>query len=352
MWRCPHPRHLAAGRGIETVTTRTIADVTRVLSGIQPTGDVHLGNYVGAIRHWVTDQHNHEALYFVADLHSLNEPKDPADFRQKTCDLAALLLAAGLDPEVCTIFVQSHVPAHTELTWLLSCVTMVGELGRMTQFKSRSEESESVTAGLFGYPVLMAADILLYDADRVPVGRDQRQHLELCRDIANRFNHRYGETFTVPQAAVARMGGMVMDLQDPTRKMSKSRSSPQGMVLLLEPPESMTRKIKRAVTDNESEVRYDPLEKPGISNLLELLAVATGGAPVELADKYDSYGELKSDTAQALVEFLRPVHERFNEIRQDPASVEEVLRKGADRARSIASGTLARAREAMGLLPC
>ena len=325
--------------------------MTRVLSGIQPTGDVHLGNYVGAIRHWVTDQHNHEALYCVVDLHSLTEPRPPEEVRAKTCEVAAILLASGLDPEVCTVFVQGHVPEHTELSWLLSCVTTVGELRRMTQFKSRSDESESATAGLFGYPVLMAADILLYDADRVPVGSDQRQHLELCRDIANRFNHRYGETFTMPEAAVARIGAMVMDLQDPTRKMSKSRSSAQGMILLLEPPESMTRKIKRAVTDNESEVRYDSLNKPGVSNLLELLAVATGGSPTELAERYTSYGDLKSDTAQALVEFLRPVNERYREIQADPAWVEEVLRKGADRARSIASVTLKRAREAMGLLP-
>lgn len=322
-----------------------------MLSGIQPTGDVHLGNYVGAIRHWVTDQHNHEALYCVVDLHSLSEPRPPAEVRSKTCEVAAILLASGLDPDVCTLFVQSHVPEHTELYWLLSCVATVGELRRMTQFKSRSEESESVTAGLFGYPVLQAADILLYDADRVPVGSDQRQHLELCRDIANRFNTRYGRTFTVPDAAVARVGAMVMDIQDPMKKMSKSRSSPQGRILLLEPPESLTRKIKRAVTDNETEVRYDPVDKPGVSNLLELLAVATGGSPTELAEKYTSYGELKSDTGQALVEFLRPVHERYEEIRGEPLWVEEVLRKGADRARPIAAETLKRAREAMGLLP-
>lgn len=326
--------------------------MTRVFSGIQPTGDVHLGNYVGAIRHWVTDQHNHEALYCVVDLHSLTEPRPPEEVRSKTCEVAAILLASGLDPEVCTVFVQSHVPEHTELSWLLSCVATVGELRRMTQFKSRSDETESATAGLFGYPVLMASDILLYDADRVPVGSDQRQHLELCRDIANRFNHRYGQTFTVPEAAVARVGSMVMDVQEPTRKMSKSRSSPQGMILLLETPESMTRKIKRAVTDNESEVRYDPLEKPGVSNLLELLAVATGGAPTALGERYTSYGELKSDTAEALVEFLRPVNQRFREIQTDPGWVEDVLRKGADRARSLAAPTLTRAREAMGLLPC
>ena len=325
--------------------------MTRVLSGIQPTGDVHLGNYVGAIRHWVTDQHNHDAFYCVVDLHSLSEPRAPEDVRNKTFEVAAILLASGLDPEVCTMFVQSHVPEHTELFWLLSCIATVGELRRMTQFKSRSGESESVTAGLFGYPVLQAADILLYDADRVPVGGDQRQHLELCRDLAGRFNGRYGETFTLPEAAVARVGSMVMDLQDPTRKMSKSRSSPQGKILLLEPPESMTRKIKRAVTDNETEVRYDTTHKPGVSNLLELLAVATGKSPSDLAADYTSYGQLKSDAAQAVVEFLRPVQQRYEEIRSDQVWVEEVLRKGADRARPIAAVTLARAREAMGLVP-
>ena len=322
-----------------------------MLSGIRPTGDVHLGNYVGAIRHWVDDQFTHEALYCVVDLHALTEEQSPDQLRSKTCEVAGILLASGLDPDVCTIFAQSHVPEHTELAWMLSCIATVGELRRMTQFKTLSEQSESATAGLFSYPVLMAADILLYDADRVPIGRDQRQHLELCRDIANRFNHRYGETFTVPEAAVARIGAMLLDLQDPTKKMSKSRSAPQGMILLLEPPESVTRKIKRAVTDNESEVRYEPVDKPGVSNLLELLAAATGGSPTELAGDYNDYGSLKSDTAQAVVEFLRPLNERHTEIMRDPRAVEEILRKGADRARALAAPTLARAREAMGLLP-
>lgn len=323
----------------------------RVLSGIRPTGDVHLGNYVGAIRHWVDDQHTHDSLYCVVDLHALTEHQDPGELRAKTREVAAILLASGLDPDVCAIFAQSHVPEHTELSWMLSCVATVGELRRMTQFKTLSEDSESATAGLFGYPVLMAADILLYDTDRVPIGRDQRQHLELCRDIANRFNHRYGQTFTIPEAAVPRVGAMVMDLQDPARKMSKSRSGPSGMLLVLEPPESMTRKIRRAVTDNESEVRYDPTEKPGVSNLLELLSVSTGDSPADLAGKYTSYGELKSDAAQAVVEFLRPLNERYQEIQADPAGVEEVLKKGAERARSLAAVTLTRAREAMGLLP-
>jgi tryptophanyl-tRNA synthetase len=323
----------------------------RVLSGIRPTGDVHLGNYVGAIRQWVEDQHTHESLYCVVDLHALTEHQDPGELRAKTCEVAGILLASGLDPDVCAIFAQSHVPQHTELSWMLSCIATVGELRRMTQFKTLAEDSESATAGLFGYPVLMAADILLYDADRVPIGRDQRQHLELCRDIANRFNHRYGQTFTIPDAAVARVGAMVMDLQDPARKMSKSRSGPSGMILLLEPPESITRKIKRAVTDNESEVRYDPVDKPGVSNLLELLSVSTGKSPTELADDYTSYGELKSDTGQAVVEFLRPLQQRYEEIRAEPGWVEAVLRRGADKARSLAEGTLKRARESMGLLP-
>ena len=325
--------------------------MTRVLSGIQPSGDVHLGNYMGAVRHWVTDQHKYEALYCVVDLHSLTEPRPPAEVRAKTGEVAAILLAAGLDPEVCTVFVQSHVPQHTELQWLLQCVANMGELRRMTQFKSRSDGNDSASAGLFSYPVLMAADILLYDADRVPVGRDQRQHLELCRDLANRFNHRYGDVFTVPEAAVARVGAMVMDLQDPTRKMSKSRSGPQGMLLLLEPPEAMVKKIRRAVTDTESEVRYDPVDKPGVSNLLELLAVATDADPTALADKYENYGSLKADVSAALVEFLRPFHLRYREVRSDPSWVESVLHRGAERARELAAPTVARAREALGLLP-
>lgn len=325
--------------------------MTRVLSGIQPSGDVHLGNYLGAVRHWVTDQHKHEALYCVVDLHSLTEPRPPAEVRGKTCEVAAILLAAGLDPEVCTVFVQSHVPQHTELQWLLQCVATMGELRRMTQFKSRSDGNDSASAGLFSYPVLMAADILLYDADRVPVGRDQRQHLELCRDLANRFNHRYGDVFTVPEAAVARVGAMVMDLQDPTRKMSKSRSSPQGMILLLEPPETMVKKIRRAVTDTESEVRYDPVDKPGVSNLLELLAAVTDADPTALAEKFQNYGSLKAETADALVEFLRPFQERYLQVRADPGWVESVLHRGAERARELATPTVARAREALGLLP-
>ena len=325
--------------------------MTRVLSGIQPTGDIHLGNYIGAIRHWAADQHSNDAFYCVVDLHALTFDHDPARLAGQTLDAATVLLAAGLDPEVCTIFVQSHLPQHSELSWILECVATFGELKRMTQFKEKGGGQESVTVGLFTYPVLQAADILLYAADRVPVGDDQRQHLELARDIAQRFNHRFGETFVVPDAAIPRVGARVMDLQDPTMKMSKSRSSPQGKVLLLDPPEAVTRKIKRAVTDTETEVRHDPAAKPGVSNLLELLAVATGRTPQEAAVGYTQYGQLKSDTAAAVVEFLRPVHERYRELAADPAHVAKVLARGAEKAEAVASATLARAKTAVGLLP-
>ena len=327
--------------------------MTRVLSGIQPTGEIHIGNYIGAIRHWANDQHDTDALFCVVDLHALTVEIDPEHLRDKTLEVATILLAAGLDPDVCTLFVQSHVPAHTELSWLLECVASFGELRRMTQFKDKTAAGGEGAArvGLFTYPVLMAADILLYQSDRVPVGSDQRQHLELARDVAMRFNQRYGDVFVVPEAAIPKVGARVMDLQEPAQKMSKSRSSPQGKVLLLEPPEAMTKKIKRAVTDTETEVRYDPANKPGVSNLLELLSVATGTSPEQLAAQYSQYGALKADTAAAVVEFLRPLHERFAELAKEPEYVLDVLAKGADKAEAIAAGTLQRARDAMGLLP-
>jgi tryptophanyl-tRNA synthetase len=327
--------------------------VTRVLSGIQPTGEIHLGNYVGAIRQWAADQHSHDALFCVVDLHALTIEIDPAELRAKTLEVTAILLAAGLDPDVCTLFVQSHVPEHTRLGWLLECVASVGELRRMTQFKDKTARGGEGAArvGLFTYPVLQAADILLYDTDRVPVGADQRQHLELARDVAQRFNQRYGPTFVVPDAAIPSVGARVMDLQDPTMKMSKSRSSPQGKVLVLEPPEVISKKVKRAVTDNEVEVRYDPVHKPGVANLLELLAVATDRTPADVAARYSQYGPLKSDAAAAVVEYLRPLQTRFRELAADPAYVEDVLAKGADKAEAIASATYDRAGRAMGLLP-
>ena len=323
----------------------------RVLSGIQPTGDFHLGNYIGAVRQWVVDQHTYDAFYCVVDLHALTFDHDPSVLAAKTLESATVLLAAGIDPDVSTVFVQSHLHEHAELSWILECVATFGELGRMTQFKEKSEGRDSVSVGLFTYPVLQAADIVLYDADRVPVGDDQRQHLELCRDIAIRFNHRFGDTFVVPEAAIPKVGARVMDLQNPMIKMSKSRSSPQGKIDLLEPPESITRKIKRAVTDNETEVRYDRQAKPGVANLLELLAIATDTTPEKAADGYDQYGPLKADAAAAVVEFLRPVHQRFEELSKDPAHVKAVLAKGAAKARDVAAATLARAKDAVGLLP-
>ena len=274
--------------------------MARVLSGIQPSGDLHLGNYLGAIRNWVADQGDHDAFYCVVDLHALTLDIDPADLRARTHDTALDLLAAGLDPERCTLFVQSHVPEHTQMAWLLECTATMGELRRMTQFKEKSGGKESVRVGLFTYPVLMAADIVLYDAERVPVGDDQRQHLELARDVAIRFNHRFGDTLVVPEAAVPAAGARVMDLQHPERKMSKSVNSPLGTVLVLDDPAEITRKIKKAVTDTDGEVRYDRDEKPGVSNLLELLAVGHRAQPEEVAGGYERYGDLKADTAEAV----------------------------------------------------
>jgi tryptophanyl-tRNA synthetase len=328
--------------------------MTRVLSGIQPTGDIHLGNYLGALRWWILDQHDHDSYYCVVDLHALTIPREPAELRAKTVECAAMLLAVGLDPDVCTLFVQGHLSEHSELTWLLECTASMGELERMTQFKDKTAKGgvESARVGLLTYPVLQAADILLYDADRVPVGDDQRQHLELTRDLALRFNHRYGQTFVVPVAHIpaAGRGARIMDLQNPTAKMSKSSESPLGTILLLDPPKVIERKIKRAVTDTDGTVRYDPAAKPGVSNLLELLALATERTPQEVAGSYTQYGPLKADTAAAVVALLEPVQERYHALMDDPAAVEKILRRGAEKARVIASVTLKRARDAMGLL--
>jgi tryptophanyl-tRNA synthetase len=324
--------------------------MTRVLSGVQPTGDMHIGGYLGAFRHWAIAQHEHDAFYVIVDLHALTLDHDPAELRQRTMDVAIILLASGIDPDVSTLFVQSHVPEHTQLTWLLECTATFGELRRMTQFKEKGGGQESVRAGLLTYPVLQAADILLYDADRVPVGDDQRQHLELTRDLALRFNHRYGQTFTVPEAAIPPVGARVMDLQVPTRKMSKSVESPQGTIFVLDSPADIERKVKRAVTDSGTDVVYDPAAKPGVSNLLELLGAATGRTPADAARGYSSYGPLKADTAEALVELLRPVRERHAKLAADPDAVESILEIGSAKAEVVASATYARASEAIGLL--
>ena len=325
--------------------------MARVFSGIKPTGPVTLGNYLGALRHWVTDQHEFDALYCVVDLHALTETHDPGELRALTLELFGSLMAVGLDPDVCTLFVQSHVHEHTELSWLLECTVSFGELRRMTQFKEKAADREFVSAGLFTYPALMAADILLYDVDRVPVGDDQRQHLELARDVAARFNGRYGDTFVLPQAAIPTTGARIKDLQNPLKKMSKTEDSPQGTILLLEAPEGVARKIKRAVTDLGSEVVYDPDEKPGVSNLLELLGAATGRSPDAAAAGYTQYGPLKADTADAVIEMLRPIRERYTELASDPAGTAALLEKGAAKAQAIAAETLERARRNLGLLP-
>ncbi len=322
-----------------------------MLSGLKPTGPVTLGNYLGALRHWVEDQHQADCFFPVVDLHALTVDHDPAALRALTLEQARCLVAVGLDPDVCTLFIQSHVHEHAELCWLLECTASFGELRRMTQFKDKSQEQEFVSAGLFTYPVLMAADILVYDADRVPVGDDQRQHLELCRDIALRFNGRYGDVLVVPEATVPKVGARVKDLQEPAKKMSASSASLQGTLLLLDAPADIERKIKRAVTDTEDEVRYDRGAKPGVSNLLTILGAVTSRAPDEVASGYTRYGPLKADTAAAVIEYLRPVQERYRELADDPAGTAAVLEKGAAKAGAVAARTLARAKQAVGLLP-
>jgi tryptophanyl-tRNA synthetase len=331
--------------------------MSRVFSGIQPTGEIHLGNYLGAVRHWVAAQDHSESpdetLYCVVDLHGLTLPWDTAGYAEATRRTAMLLLAAGLDPQRCTLFVQSHVRQHTELTWLLNCIATFGELGRMTQFKEKSEGRESVSVGLFDYPVLMAADVLAYDTNKVPVGDDQRQHLELARDIAIRFNHHCGPTLVVPEAVIPPVGARVMDLQVPTNKMSKSADSPQGTIKLLDDPTSITKRIKSAVTDSDNEIRYDPTTKPGVSNLLQILGAVTNRPAEDVAAEYAGagYGALKGAVADAVVEFVRPLQERYGELESDPAEVARILSVGADRAQSIAATVMTRVRDAVGLLP-
>ncbi len=325
--------------------------MSRVFSGIQPTGDLHLGNLLGAVRNWVTDQHVADSFYCIVDLHALTVPKAPGEVGDKSLELAQVLIGCGLDPEVCTLFVQSHVREHTELAWLIQCVTSMGELRRMTQFKDKSEGKDFVSAGLFTYPALQAADILLYDTDRVPVGEDQRQHIELTRDVAERFNSRYGDTFVIPQATIPAAGARVMDLQVPTDKMSKSAASDAGTIYVSEDLSSVAKKFKRAVTDSDGEVRYDVAAKPGVSNLLSILGAVTGVSPESLGEQYTQYGPLKSDTADAVVEMLRPIQERIAELRSDPELTASLLATGASKARAVAAPVVERAKDRIGLLP-
>ncbi|GGR53533.1 tryptophan--tRNA ligase [Streptomyces netropsis] len=329
--------------------------MTRSFSGIKPTGHLTLGNYLGAVRQWVeVDQHQADALFSVVDLHALTVDHEPARVRRLSRQAATLLLAAGLDPARCTVFVQSHVDEHTRLSYLLECTATDGEMRRMIQYKEKSARERaaggSVRLSLLTYPVLMAADILAYGADEVPVGDDQAQHVELTRDLAVRFNQRYGRTFTVPKAVLPAVAARVMDLQDPTSKMGKSHAETAGIVYLLDEAEVVRKKVMRAVTDSGSDVAYDREAQPGVANLLEMLAACTDGKPAELAEGYTSYGALKKDTADAVVELLRPVRERHAELCADPGYVDGVLREGAERARGLARPIVDAAYAAVGLM--
>jgi len=324
----------------------------RIFSGIQPTGAKHLGNYIGAIRNYVGTQEKGEAFFCIVDLHSITTDFEPDDLRESTLSLAALLFAAGLDPERCTLFVQSHVQAHAEAAWLLGSVTSFGELNRMTQFKDKREQQEFVSAGLFTYPVLQAGDILLYQTDVVPVGEDQRQHLELSRNVAERFNARYGETFRLPDAMIPEVGGKVMDLQEPTKKMSTTGGTPQGTVGVLDPPDTIRKKFRSAVTDSGTEVRHDPEEKAGISNLIEILSIMSGDEIPAIEARYDGggYGTFKQDVAEAVVAVLDPLRARYEELRADETQLRELLARGADKAREVSGPTLEEMYERMGFV--
>ncbi|GAA1874310.1 tryptophan--tRNA ligase [Asanoa iriomotensis] len=323
----------------------------RRITGFTPSGDLHLGNYLGAMRPIIGPQHDADTVVFVSDLHALTLDHEPADVRRRTLEFATLLLAAGVDPDACLFMVQSHVPEHTELHYLLECVTGYGEAQRMIQFKEKSRRQEHIRTSLLTYPILMAADILLYDIDEVPVGEDQRQHVELARDLATRFNARYGETFTVPRAVNPAVAARVMDLSAPKEKMSKSTSSAAGALRLLDEPDQLRRKIMRAVTDAGTTVTYDPERSPGVANLLDILGGCTHHDPRDLAKTFDRYGELKTAVADAVVDTLAPIQERYRELAARPDHVRDVLRAGAGRARERAGETVRRTRAAIGLLP-
>lgn len=327
----------------------------RVLSGIQPTADsYHLGNFLGAVRNWVHMQETDDAFYCVVDLHAITAGHDPKVLRERTRVSIAQLLAVGLDPARCTLFVQSHVPEHAQLAWVMGCITGFGEASRMTQFKDKSlkQGAERASVGLFTYPVLQAADILLYQADRVPVGEDQRQHLELTRDLAQRFNTLFGKTFNVPQPYIVKETAKILDLQDPSAKMSKSASTANGLVELLEDPAKIAKKIKSAVTDTGREIVFDPENKPGVSNLLTIYSALTARTIEDLEAAYagKGYGDLKKDLAEVVVEYVKPIQARTKEYLDDPAQLDKVLAIGAEKARSVASVTLATVYDRIGFL--
>ncbi|NTS76713.1 tryptophan--tRNA ligase [Catenovulum sp. SM1970] len=327
-----------------------------VLSGCQPSGELTIGNYMGALRQWDKMQSDNECLFMLVDLHAITVRQEPEKLRNACLDALALYLACGMDPEKSAIFVQSHVPEHTQLAWVLNCYTQMGELNRMTQFKDKSAKNVSnINAGLFTYPVLMAADILLYQADKVPVGNDQKQHLELSRDIATRFNNIYGDVFKVPDPFIPETGARIMSLQDPTKKMSKSDDNVKNFVGLLETPKKISKKIKSAVTDSDEQARiyFDVEEKPGVSNLLTLLSCATGESIESLVPKYEDkmYGHLKTDVADAVVSMIEPIQARFNELRNDQATLNAVMKSGADKASAHAQKTLSKVYDVLGFLP-
>ena len=324
----------------------------RIFSGIQPTGAKHFGNYSGGFRQYAATQEQGEAFFCIVDLHSITVDYDPADLRERSLDLAAMLFATGLDPERSAVFCQSHVTAHAEAAWLLSAVVSFGQLNRMTQFKDKVEGREFVSAGLFTYPVLMAGDILLYQTDAVPIGDDQRQHLELSRDIAERFNARFGQTFKVPRGIYPEIGARIMDLQEPTKKMSTTGGTPQGTLLMLDPPDVIRKKVKSAVTDSGTEVRRGD-DKPGVTALIDIMTVATGEDPETIEARYDGggYGRFKADVAEAVIALLEPIQARYREFRDDDAELARLLAGGADKARAASSPTLGQMYERMGFVP-
>ncbi|EAQ32225.1 MULTISPECIES: tryptophan--tRNA ligase [Idiomarina] len=326
-----------------------------VLSGCQPSGQLSIGNYIGALRQWVNMQATHDCKFMLVDLHAITVRQEPEKLQEATLDGLALYLACGLDPEQSTVFIQSHVPEHAQLAWILNCYTQMGELNRMTQFKDKSQRhANNINAGLFTYPALMAADILLYQANEVPVGDDQKQHLELARNVAERFNNLYGEVFKIPEPMIPKVGARVMSLQDPTKKMSKSDDNPNNYVGLLEEPKKILKKIKKAVTDSDEKARiyFDQQEKPGVSNLLSIMSAATGRGIDELVPEYEDkmYGHLKKDVAEAVVAMLEPIQQRYHDMRNDREFLNQVMKKGADKAREAAHQTLSDVYKAVGFV--
>jgi tryptophanyl-tRNA synthetase len=328
-----------------------MTDKKRVFSGIQPTGNLHIGNYLGAIKNWVREQDKYENVFCIVDLHALTVPQDPEELYKASRQVAMLYLACGLDLEHCAIFIQSHIRAHSELTWLLNCVTPMGWLERMTQFKDKSAKQESIGTGLFDYPVLMAADILLYDSHFVPVGEDQKQHVELTRDIAQRFNNLYGETFVVPNVLIPKAGARVMGLDDPTAKMSKSTDKQGHSLRLLDPPNVLKKSIMRATTDSLNRVAFDPVEQPGLYNLFNMYQAITGKSNEEVLAEFSGggYGNVKKQVAEAVLAELEPIQQRYNEMAADPGYIEQVLKEGADRVRPIAENRLLATQQKLGL---